>query len=163
MNPDGVHFSRDAQADFGRRYFEAWRGVREKLAADPAYWKKAEPPKDLAKAYPIPEEQYPELAKIPLAPEIERYLFPGGVPAALRKAREDAAPAAPPAADGWTDPKAGWNDAPRASTATREKVSLNGLWAFGIDNDGAAVGVEPVSLYAERSLADDDPYRYYRW
>jgi hypothetical protein len=26
-----------------------------------------------------------------------------------------------------------------------------------------AGGVEPVSLYADRSLADDDPYRYYRW
>ncbi|MBQ6103262.1 MAG: hypothetical protein IJL06_06270, partial [Kiritimatiellae bacterium] len=26
-----------------------------------------------------------------------------------------------------------------------------------------AGGVEPVSLYADRSLSDDDPYRYYRW
>ena len=143
LNPDGIHLSRDAQVDFGRRYYAAWRGVREKLAADPDYWRKAAPPKDLAKAYPIPEEQFGELARIPLAPEVERYLFPDGVPAALRKAREDAAPAAPPAAEGWTDPKAGWSDAPRVSTATREKVSLNGFWAFGVDNDGAAVGRAP--------------------
>lgn len=90
LNPDGVHFSRDAQVDFGKRYFAAWKGVREKLAADPDYWRKETPPKDLAKAYPIPEEQFDKLAKIPLAPEIERYLFPGGVPEALEKAREKA-------------------------------------------------------------------------
>ena len=90
LNPDGIHFSRDAQVDFGKRYFAAWKGVREKLAADPAYWRKTEPPKDLAKAYPIPKEQFAELAKIPLAPEIERYLFPDGVPEALKKARPSA-------------------------------------------------------------------------
>ncbi len=92
LNPDGVHFSRDAQVDFGKRYFAAWKGVREKLAADPEYWRKETPPENLAKAHPIPEEQFPKLAKIPLAPEVERYLFPKGVPTALRKAREDVAP-----------------------------------------------------------------------
>ena len=76
-------------------------------------------------------------------PKVVRELFPDGVPEALPKAREDAAPVAPPAAEGWTDPKAGWDEAPRVSTATREKVSLNGLWAFGVDNDGAAVGRAP--------------------
>ncbi len=90
LNPDGVHFSRDAQVDFGKRYFAAWKGVREKLAADPDYWRKETPPKDLAKAYPIPEAQFDKLAKIPLAPEIERYLFPDGVPEALKQAREKA-------------------------------------------------------------------------
>ena len=90
LNPDGVHFTRDAQVDFGKRYFAAWKGVREKLAADPDYWRKVTPPEDLAKAYPIPEEQFATLAKIPLAPEIERYLFPGGVPEALEKARSSA-------------------------------------------------------------------------
>ncbi len=35
-----------------------------------------------------------------------------------------------------------------------------------LPNDGFidhAGGVEPVSLYADQSIADDDPYRYYRW
>ncbi len=144
LNPDNIHFTRDSQVDFGKRYFEAWKDVREKLAADPQYWKKQTPPKDLANAYPIPDEQLPELAKIPLTPEIERYLFPKGVPEALKKAREAADPAKIPPAQGWIDPKKGWDAAPRVSTATREKMLMNGFWAFGVEKENASVDKAPA-------------------
>ena len=146
LNPDGIHLTRDSQVDFGKRYFAAWKEVREKLAADPQYWKKQTPPKELANAYPIPDEQLPELAKVPLTPEIERYLFPKGVPEALKKAREAADPANTPPAQGWKDPKAGWapDAAPHLSTSTREKISLNGFWAFGVEKESAALDKAPA-------------------
>ncbi len=97
LNPDGIHLTRDAQVDFGKRYFEAWKGVHDKLAADPEYWKKETPPDYLKKAYPIPAEQLPKLVGLPLTPEIERYLFPDGIPDELKKARETAATPPTPA------------------------------------------------------------------
>lgn len=48
-------------------------------------------------------------------------------------------------AAGWKDPSLSWGSTPRLRTATREKVSLNGFWAFGVDNDGASIERAPAA------------------
>ena len=48
-------------------------------------------------------------------------------------------------AAGWKDPPLSWGSTPRLCTATREKVSLNGFWAFGVDNDGVAIERAPAA------------------
>ncbi|MBQ6245734.1 MAG: hypothetical protein IJK04_02625, partial [Kiritimatiellae bacterium] len=146
LNPDQIHFTRDAQVDFGKRYFEAYKDVREKLAADPEYWKKETPPKGLDRAYPIPTEQLPELSRVPLTPEIERYIFPDGVPEEMKKARDAVDPAKIKPAEGWKNPATSWvsDTLPSLKTATREKLSLNGYWAFGVEKESAIISNAPA-------------------
>ena len=48
-------------------------------------------------------------------------------------------------AAGWKDPSLTWGSAPSQRTSTREKISLNGFWAFGVDNDGASIERAPTA------------------
>lgn len=147
LNPDKVHLTRDAQVDFGKRYFKAWKDVKDKLAADPQYWKKLKPPKDLEKAYPIPEEQLLDIGGMQLTPEIERYLFPKGVPGAMKDATAAADPSNIKPADGWKDPTAAWaaGASPSQKTSARERISLNGYWAFSVDKGAATLTEAPAA------------------
>ena len=47
-------------------------------------------------------------------------------------------------ADGWKNPASTWGSAPTIALRTRDKVSLNGFWAFGVDNDGSSIAKAPA-------------------
>ena len=79
LQPDNIHFTREAQQDFGKRYFEAYVEVKKALAADPQYWKKLTPPASLAPK-DIPAEQLKDVPFDLLSPEVVQYAFPKGVP-----------------------------------------------------------------------------------
>lgn len=80
LQPDKIHYTREAQQDFGARYFAAYQEIVKALAVDPEGWKKATMPAGLA-AKPIPPEQLKELNLDKLAPEAVKYAFPKGLPA----------------------------------------------------------------------------------
>ena len=75
LQPDRIHYTREAQQDFGKRYFAAYQGVCKALAADPDYWKKARFPLYL-QPKDIPEDQRKDLDPAKLSPAAVRYAFP---------------------------------------------------------------------------------------
>lgn len=75
LQPDRIHYTREAQQDFGKRYFAAYQGVCKALAADPDYWKKARLPLYL-QPKDIPEDQRKDLDPAKLSPAAVRYAFP---------------------------------------------------------------------------------------
>lgn len=95
-NADNIHFTRDSQVEFGRRYFAAYQEVVKALAENKDYWK--DPNSDAAKikAYPIPGWGNPnnddnnQMGAVPdKLPEIvEKWLFPNGRPVKTMPAAE---------------------------------------------------------------------------
>lgn len=84
LQPDNIHYTREAQQEFAKMYFAAYQDVVKKLAADKDYWK-TPVPKDLA-AYEIPAEQMDQVPA-ELTKSIEDYAFPKGRPAFKPKAK----------------------------------------------------------------------------
>lgn len=78
LQPDNIHYTREAQQDFGRRYFAAYQDLVSALAADPEGRKKAKLPMYL-QAKEIPAEQLKELDLTKLAPVAVQYAFPKGL------------------------------------------------------------------------------------
>ncbi len=85
-NPDNIHFTRDSQVEFGKRYFAAFMEVVKKLAVDKAYWKKSGNPSADIKSYPIPDwtcqDPQNQIGAVPesLPDVIEKWVFPKGRP-----------------------------------------------------------------------------------
>jgi len=85
LQPDNIHYTREAQQDCGKRYFAAYAEVVKQLAADKEYWKKLTPPKELdAKAIPGWDQKDADrqigLVPATLPEKIEKYVFPKGRP-----------------------------------------------------------------------------------
>lgn len=85
-NDDNIHFTRDSQVEFGKRYFAAFMEVMKKLAADKEYWKKPGNPSADLKSYPIPDwtsnDPQNQIGAVPekLPEVIEKWVFPKGRP-----------------------------------------------------------------------------------
>jgi len=87
LQPDNIHYTKESQQEFAKRYFAAYQEVVKALAADAAYWKKPDNPSAGIKAAAIPDWKAKDAAnQIGLVPEtlpevIEKWVFPKGRPA----------------------------------------------------------------------------------
>lgn len=85
-NPDNIHYTRDSQVEFGKRYFAAYQEVVKALSEDKDYWKNPESEAAKIKAYPIPDWTANDAERqIGVVPEklpeiVEKWLFPKGRP-----------------------------------------------------------------------------------
>lgn len=86
LNRDKLHYSRDSQVEFGKRYFAAYQEVVKSLAANNDYWKNPESEAAKLTSTPIPdwtaEDADKQIGAVPekLPETIERWIFPNGRP-----------------------------------------------------------------------------------
>ena len=86
LQPDNIHYTKESQQEYAKRYFAAYQEVVKALAADKEYWKKPNNESAKIKAAAIPDWKAKDAAtQIGLVPEtlpepIEKWVFPKGRP-----------------------------------------------------------------------------------
>ena len=89
LQSDKIHYTREVQQAFGKRYFEAYQEVLKNLAADKDYWKNPESEAAKIKSVAIPawkdnkaQDGDRQMGLVPatLPDIVEKWLFPKGRP-----------------------------------------------------------------------------------
>jgi hypothetical protein len=85
LQPDNIHYTREAQQEFGKMYFAAYQDVMKNLASNKDFYKDRPLPKNLQVAANkvVPAELMDQVPAT-LPEIIEKYAFPNGRPAAKK-------------------------------------------------------------------------------